>query len=647
MALMVTLPFIYSRKSMEPTLSPRFIFESAFLLVYHLYFFGLRKESYVLKWPKWSKYAAVLFLVYTLWTVATFAVVINFQEALYEVSRNFLNLLLLFTVVHAVVSHQKESLLVFCRFVAGAALIHGYIGMDEFFEWSGNKFPGGASPHGLMANRNLFGSAQALVFPFVIYLLLHDKGFWKFFATVCAVFVVSSIFISQTRSAWLSSGLVMATVLVGVFVFLPEVRKRLPYFLASVVIGAGLIVGFVKVDESLSRPRKPERKVAQEAPTKAAPVDNTTQSDSSPEGDDAAKPKKLLNTNSESVNERLVVWQESIGIIKDNPILGVGQGNWKLAVPYYRIGGIRNDYGKIVRIRPHNIYVQILTESGIVGFVLHYSAWALVLIMAIRVLMQSKDTKVRLWMLMMIAGFLAFASDGMFSFPLERYEHTLFLYIMMGFVIGYYMLMSQDTDDSLVKKSNVSRLMLIPIVGLLAWNIFLGKERHRFEYHMNRAKVFQKRKQNDKILKEVMAGKSKYVTLDPNKDPLEIQSAMALKNLKRYDEAMEEALKALEYNPHSTRNLNTLGTVYTETKQYDKAIETYQKALYYAPYYEITLKNLALNYLYSKDYKQCLATLEKFDYEGDEYFEKVFRAATYHYNKQQEEAANTENNDKE
>jgi tetratricopeptide (TPR) repeat protein len=189
--------------------------------------------------------------------------------------------------------------------------------------------------------------------------------------------------------------------------------------------------------------------------------------------------------------------------------------------------------------------------------------------------------------------------------------------------------------------------MLIPIVGLLAWNIFLGKERHRFEYHMNRAKVFQKRKQNDKILKEVMAGKSKYVTLDPNKDPLEIQSAMALKNLKRYDEAMEEALKALEYNPHSTRNLNTLGTVYTETKQYDKAIETYQKALYYAPYYEITLKNLALNYLYSKDYKQCLATLDKFDYEGDEYFEKVFRAATYHYNKQQEEAANTENNDKE
>lgn len=638
--LLVVLPFVFSRKSMEPALSPRFIFESSFLALYHLYFFGIRGDKYFIRLPKLALPTFLLAIGFAIWSLIAIYSSTNIGESTYEVSRNFLNLLLLFTVVHAVLS-EKINVIVLCRWIALAALVHSFIGFDENFSWGFTKFPGGASPHGLMANRNLFGSAQALVLPFVIYLLYRDKGLARIFSTFTAMCVVGSIYISQTRAAYISTTLLVIACAVLVLLFIPEFRKRTLVLGATVIAGLLMILGLVKFDEMLKyRPKKSTRqseRVISKKETKL-PEKQAPEADDSESVIDLGTELESIIGNSESVKERLVVWSESIGIIKDNPLLGVGPGNWKVTVPKYRIGGIRNDYGKIVRIRPHNIYVQIVTENGFIGFLLYYGCWVLILICAIKVFLQSKEQETKLFMVMLMAGFLAFASDGFFSFPLERYEHTMFIHFMMALAIAFYI---KHIDPTTGNKGGwkYSRLLVIPVLGFLGWNIFLGMERHTFEYHMNRAKVYQKRKDNEKILVEVEAGKSKYISLDPNKDPLEIQSAMALKNLKRYDEALVEAEQALAYSPHSTRNLNTLGTIYTETKQYEKAIGTYKKALFYAPKYDVTLKNLTLNYLYAKKYDSCLYTLTKFEYKGDEMFEKVFRSATYYQEKQAKEEA--------
>lgn len=638
--LLVVLPFIFSRKSMEPALSPRFIFESSFLVLYHLYFFGIRGDKYFIRLPKLAFPTFLLAIGFAIWSLIAMYSATNIGESTYEVSRNFLNLLLLFTVVHAVLS-EKVNFILLCKWIALAALVHSMIGFDENFSWGFTKFPGGASPHGLMANRNLFGSAQVLVLPFVIYLIYQGKGLTRGFAIFTAMWVVGSIYIAQTRAAWVSVTLALIVIIVLVLILLPELKKRALIVVVTMIAGLSLTLGFVEFDESLkyeSRKSRISEKRSELKKETKKPIIQISQNQQKDSTNNSIINAEIFSNNSESVKERLVVWSESIGIVKDNPLLGVGPGNWKVTVPKYRIGGIRNDYGKIVRIRPHNIYVQIVTENGFVGFLLYYGCWILILIATIKTLLKSKEQEIKLLMIMLIAGFIAFAIDGFFSFPLERYEHTMIIHFMMGLAIAMY-IKHIDPKTENRRGWKYSRLLVIPVLGFLAWNIFLGFERHTFEYHMNRAKVFQKRKDNAKILVEVEDGKSKFISLDPNKDPLEIQSAMALKNLKRYDEALVEAKQALEYSPHSTRNLNTLGTIYTETKQYQEAIGTYRKALFYAPKYEVTLKNLSLNYLYAKKYDSCLLTLTKFKYQGDEMFEKVFRSATYFKEKQAKEEA--------
>ena len=62
---------------------------------------------------------------------------------------------------------------------------------------------------------------------------------------------------------------------------------------------------------------------------------------------------------------RLAYWAYGWEVIKDHPIFGVGYNNW-LSYAYYAVPeGIA--YGRIQL--PHNIYIEIATESGLLGFI--------------------------------------------------------------------------------------------------------------------------------------------------------------------------------------------------------------------------------------------------------------------------------------
>lgn len=67
-----------------------------------------------------------------------------------------------------------------------------------------------------------------------------------------------------------------------------------------------------------------------------------------------------LNRNSDRIN----IWINTLAMIKDNPVLGVGPGLYPFVYPEYRI------LGDPVGTMPfaHNLPLQILAEFGILGF---------------------------------------------------------------------------------------------------------------------------------------------------------------------------------------------------------------------------------------------------------------------------------------
>ena len=64
--------------------------------------------------------------------------------------------------------------------------------------------------------------------------------------------------------------------------------------------------------------------------------------------------------------DRMTAWKDSLSMIRDFPLLGVGLGAWQDVYNHYESGQWSSQYFK----KAHHDYVEILAEAGIIGFIL-------------------------------------------------------------------------------------------------------------------------------------------------------------------------------------------------------------------------------------------------------------------------------------
>ena len=72
------------------------------------------------------------------------------------------------------------------------------------------------------------------------------------------------------------------------------------------------------------------------------------------------------------IPNRTYIWKDSMHMLKDFPLFGVGLGNFSLAYTIYK----NEAYWPNVYDHAHNDYIELATETGIVGFILVF--WALI-----------------------------------------------------------------------------------------------------------------------------------------------------------------------------------------------------------------------------------------------------------------------------
>tara|TARA_S200000501_G_scaffold364999_1_gene397861 strand:+ start:607 stop:1410 length:804 start_codon:yes stop_codon:yes gene_type:complete len=75
-----------------------------------------------------------------------------------------------------------------------------------------------------------------------------------------------------------------------------------------------------------------------------------------------------LNTQDESTNQRVRFYKHGISHLMENPIFGIGIGNWKQKSIEYDSENIKN---YVVPYHLHNDFLQYGTETGIIGMFLY------------------------------------------------------------------------------------------------------------------------------------------------------------------------------------------------------------------------------------------------------------------------------------
>lgn len=133
-----------------------------------------------------------------------------------------------------------------------------------------------------------------------------------------------------------------------------------------------------------------------------------------------------------NLSGRGAIWGEGLRIFEENPLLGIGSDTFRLA----------NNLDKA----PHNTYLAILVELGIIGFVLFMSILAASFYLAIR---QSKWDS-RLWVTILLVWGL-----GAFLLTWGHNKPTL---LFIGLIIASAKLPQSSNDSSLPSSSHIGQV---------------------------------------------------------------------------------------------------------------------------------------------------------------------------------------------
>lgn len=597
-ALVIILPALYSSATQDPLICIRYIFLSGFLLLFAGWFFLYRRDVSAVSIPLPVRLVFATALAFGIWMVVTMFTAINYREGIYEIARYLLNLLLLFVVMVTVITEESGIMKLF-KALALVAIFQSLVGIAQYYGIISSGLPGdNDKPFGLMANRNLFASALMLLFPFVLYVLYNGNKVWKIIAAVAAGFIIWALLLSQTRADWVATVVILLTSLILVLIF-SKTNRRKWLMGTSIMVAASALLIFLAL--AIDSGGKLRQSVAERVMSFAH--------------------RGITNDkNKWNAEERLRFWQKTLLLIKDKPVTGCGAGNWKIAIPAYGSEGMIESYGKYAPDRAHNVYLQLAAEDGLPGALFYFGMWLLIARIGFKIILRPKNEGQRILIILMLAGLAGLSADAMFSFPTERIEHSLFMYIMAGIIIGNYTLNNLNGE-----KLSLSKPVYLVFVAVCLVNIFIGITKYKFEEHWMLASAYEKNGRYPEMLEAAEQGKSSFVTLGPGGFPLELKTAAALQEMKQYEPALQEIDKGIKYNPNSSLLWNYRGAIHARMRQYDAALADFQQGRKLTPHFDKLLKNLAMDYFFLKQYKECLATLNEADLQNDGYFQSIKR----------------------
>jgi O-antigen ligase len=130
-----------------------------------------------------------------------------------------------------------------------------------------------------------------------------------------------------------------------------------------------------------------------------------------------------------SADFRPQTWLDTMVMIKDRPIVGAGPGNYGLVYEDYRQ---RVKSVRIETVHPHNEYLELLAEYGLIGGVLVLCVLISVSVQMIRFIRTSPRPYHALPAVALLGALAGTAVHGFFDFELHIFPNALMLALLAG-----------------------------------------------------------------------------------------------------------------------------------------------------------------------------------------------------------------------
>ena len=520
-----------------------------------------------------------------------------------------LTLFLLYIVVSQTATDVGVERL--ARWACAAGTVFSLIGVFEFWGADTSAIPSNGRPSSTFAYRNFAGTYLIALLPLAAVLALQARR-WLDLILGLTAGLLMALFLVYTRSrgAWVGAAVGFGTLLAlflnshGTWLGRRAVL-RTRHGLIALACTALIFLLFASASPTI---RSPHSRKIDEGKTELLDALGSFTATGGSRG-------------------RWTLWSHTIDMIADHAILGVGLANWKLIYPAY-------DDDEMIRVgsapeRPHNDFLWIAAESGVLSLVIY--VWVLVaaLWLALSLIRQRGGGGHIVGAL--VCGLIAVSVHSFFSFPRERVESSFFVWAVLGLITALTARVPIRIDRRIPILMPILATACLAITALeirfdrallgalqsFAGGDLIGLARHTREgvragpfdsrIFLLQNKVFQSQ-QNFSHAQEACLEGLRY---HPNSPELYGDLGMAYARAGDTNRAEQALLRAIELSPAQHQTLNNLGGVYQKRDDLDRALDAYQKALQIKPDYPDALSNLGILHTRRGAYDAAVASFER------------------------------------
>jgi O-antigen ligase len=355
-------------------------------------FFYYKKEILINLKAVLSSSIIISFSLFFLWSVLSLLYAFNTTESLLLISRwliclitviNLSLLLLSIKIDHKLIS-VLISIIFICELYFSLSTFLQIIFITDFdFSYSNLL-------KGVTGNKNITSSILALKLPFLLYFFHFNKNkilqvilFVSYFLGLITMYALSSraIFISLSL---ISLILLILTIFYKYkdFILYSSLRKITSFHFVALIFSLLFFQSFQSKDSNVSL------------------LSRVTS----------------INTTDTSTTQRLRYYDHALDFVLNNPLIGVGVGNWKIKSIDYDKNFIN---GYTVPYHVHNDFLEITTELGVIGLILYLAIFISVLFSLFKNF-KNRSTNTKIFIYMVFLSGIIYFIDANLNFPYAR-----------------------------------------------------------------------------------------------------------------------------------------------------------------------------------------------------------------------------------